>query len=94
MLAEQRVQAVLAVDRKEVAEDRAKAIRDAGERAGLHPHVEIISSDDGADAVWRGSVARRIADTATAHAGDQHVVLIITHAGLRLADLSGFVAGR
>ena len=91
LLAEQRVQAVLAVDRREVAEDRAEAIRDAGEKAGFHPHVEIIVSDDGDDAAWRGSVARRITDAAAAHADDQHVVLIITHAGFRLADLSGFI---
>ena len=92
LLAERRMGAILAVDRKEVAEDRAEAIRVAGEKAGLHPHVEIIISDDGDDgAAWRGSVARRITDAAAAHAGDQHVVLIITHAGLRLADLSGFI---
>ena len=92
LLAEQRVQAILAVDRKEVAEGRAGAIRDAGETVGLHPHVEIIVSDDGGDAAaWRGSVARRITDAAAAHAGNQHVVLIITHAGLRLADLSRFI---
>ena len=91
LLAEQRVQAILAVDRREAAEDRAEAIRVAGEKAGLHPHVEIVVSDGDDDAAWRGSVARRITDAAAAHAGDQHVVIIITHAGLRLADLSGFV---
>ena len=92
LLAERRMGAILAVDRKEVAEDRAEAIRVAGEKAGLHPHVEIVVSDGDDDgAAWRGSVARRITDAAAAHAGDQHVVLIITHAGLRLADLSGFI---
>jgi hypothetical protein len=88
-LSEAKGRSVLAVDRQEVAVQRADAIRLCAEQAGLHPNVQVIVSDED-EGVRHANVARRIEDAAMDLANDPHVVLIVCHAGLRLADLSGF----
>jgi hypothetical protein len=80
---------VFAVDRKEIASARAEAIRTSAEKAGFNPHVRVICSED-EQARNHRSVARRIEDAAVDLADDPHAVLIVCHAGLRLADLSAF----
>jgi hypothetical protein len=88
-LSENKGRTVFAVDRKEIAAARAEAIRTWAEKAGLNPHVRVIVSEDEQSHDHK-SVARRIEDAAVELANDPHAVLIICHAGLRLADLSGF----
>ena len=80
---------ILAVDRIEIADQRAKAIKDAAEDAGMAPLVAVIVSEDCNPNVRR-SVARRIEDAAVELAGNRHIILVVCHAGLRMADLSGF----
>lgn len=80
---------VLAVDRKEIAAARAEAIRRRASGLGQRPTIHVVLSDDDGD--WKNrSVASRIQDSAKDLANDPHAVLIVCHAGLRLADLSGF----
>jgi hypothetical protein len=88
-LSEKKGRTVFAVDRKEIAASRAEAIRTCAEKAGLNPHVRVVLSAED-QARDHKSVARRIEDAAADLADDPHAVLIICHAGLRLADLSGF----
>ena len=89
-MAEQAKRVVLAVDRKEVAAERATAIKARAHGIGLTPQVRIVLSDD--DKPSRGgSVADRIAGAHTDLSGLDHAVLIISHAALRLADLTRFV---
>jgi len=88
-LAENKGRTVLAVDRKEIAADRAEAIRRHAKGVGQRPTIHVVVSDD--DENWKNrSVASRIQDSAKELANDPHAVLVVCHAGLRLADLSGF----
>lgn len=71
---------IYAVDRIKEMEDRADAIRKAARRLGTMPTVRILNSEDGV------SVSREFPAEIAALKNLTHVVLIITHAALRLVD--------
>ncbi len=71
---------VYVIDRKEVAPDRRDGIWDFAEAARTTPQVfEVFGDDD-----QPGTVARRIEDVAKQYGAERHVILIITHAGMKM----------
>ena len=87
---------VFAVDRKGVGDEREASIRAFASSYGTSPQVVQIFSpsvdeDKHDNPTWTMSVPREIEAAGEAFASSEHVILIITHAGMKLADLKGFL---
>ncbi len=80
-------QSILAVDRREVVQDRIAALRAAAMLAGTTPLIIPIVTPQEAPTGLQEGVRRLIADAPEAHAAEPHVILIVTHQGLLSADL-------
>lgn len=78
------------VDRRAVAPDRTTLIMDHGTAADRSPVVSTVFSEDDAKAKQVENVARRIEAIPITYADADHVVVIITQAGMKRADLSAF----
>lgn len=78
------------VDRRVVAPDRTALIKGHAAALNISPTVSSVFSDDDAKVKQVENVARRIEAIPATYADIDHVVVIITHAGLKRADLSSF----
>ncbi|CAO4186102.1 hypothetical protein CLBKND_04864 [Methylorubrum aminovorans] len=74
---------VIAVPRKELAEEFAAYLRDRLETLSSSATVETIHSDQ---TDRRGGVGRRIEDAMRDHADSVHCVVLITHEGFLIQD--------
>lgn len=82
---------IYAVDRREVMAGRANELREMAGVSGTTPTVRILRSPrDEGDLGGTQQVRQQIEIAPTHHASDDHVVVIITHAGLMSADMRTF----
>uniref|UniRef100_A0A6M3XKP1 Uncharacterized protein n=1 Tax=viral metagenome TaxID=1070528 RepID=A0A6M3XKP1_9ZZZZ len=80
---------VFVVDKMAMAKTRRAELLERAERLGLTLHIEVIISDDDLKGDW--SVGRRIQEAGADLSGNQHVVVIVTHAGMtRCRDWRGY----
>ena len=95
-------QYLFAVDRRSAIPERGTEIIRQMTAAGTNPEiVAIFSSPDGplpflparlqvAEATMRTSVLAEIAALPDRHAHEPHIIVVVTHEGLKQSDLSGF----
>lgn len=84
---------LLAVDRRVAGQERENTIMAFAAQFGTNPNVIHIYSqpaDDGGKIPNAPSVKRLVEDQALKHRPTEHVVVIITHAGMKLADLADY----
>jgi hypothetical protein len=83
---------VIAIDRREIAQARIDTIKQFALEAGTEPMIECIFGKDD-NGVGVANVRRNIRFAGAGYSMHEHVIVIVTHEGLKTSDLTTYKDG-